>query len=210
MQSIDYSYLIKYYKVHKILQYKEVSLTIKHNIRLTRPVLIDDHEQASVLDYISQQFGHDIKFVKRRPEALGVTLLSQETINRVVSSSVELRQLSSNDLSDVLLKALPESSKYTISASVKNLGIYGVVNSARKHIALSLDAPEIAEECKTVRTYLLKLAGYEPVERPVDVHVSFGHSNLNLSTLQSHHRQDLGRLTIQSLQLLPAQVTVIK
>jgi hypothetical protein len=176
------------------------------NIRLTRQLDISDRDRGEVLDYISQQFGHDIKFIKRRPEALGVTLLSQETINRVVNSSVELRQLSSNDLSDVLLDALPESRKYTISASVKNLGVYGVENSARKHIALSLDAPEIAEECKTVRAYLLKLAGYEPVERPVDVHVSFGHSNLNLSTLQSHHRKDLGRLVLTTLNLMPAQI----
>lgn len=175
------------------------------NIRLARPVDLSDRDRGEVVDYISQQFGYDIGFISRRPGTLGVTLLSQENINRVVNSYGPLQQLSTAQLIDELMALLPKSHSEVVEAEIIGLDLFGVSNNKRSHIALRIKAPQVSEECKMVRRLFLQKAGEVPIDKTINLHVSFGHSNIGKRRLLAN-RRDLGRLGLTTLNLMPAQI----
>lgn len=152
----------------------ELSPEFKHTFRMVRPYEVSDGLYETVVDVLLARGGLDVGLELRDQDNLGVSILTQRSVNIAEARYPALRGVSMAGLQSEISSKLPETQQNEVFARVTHIKPYE--GAGIWHLGAKIESLPIQQEMAAASKALLGLAGIKPPKRRKEPHISFASS----------------------------------
>lgn len=173
-----------------------------HTFRMVRPFEVSDGLYNTVVDVLLARGGLAVGLEFRDQDKLGVSILTQRSVNLAEAHYPALRGVSTTGLQSEITSNLPETHQKDMYARVAHIKPYE--GAGIWHLGVRIESLPIQQEMTAASRALLGLAGIKPPKQKKEPHISFASSYSHMHIQQAAF--SLRNAFPQTVRLQPIEI----